>query len=71
MKWTAIAAIVTGMTLSMGCSSTLETGYEPRRLGASASERRAFYAESFTPEANTRKEAPRHDPYQSRRPGQY
>ena len=34
-----------------GCSSKLETGYEPRKLGASETERRGFYAGEFSPEA--------------------
>jgi len=34
-----------------GCSSTLETGYVPRPLGSSSTERRGYYASPFTPEA--------------------
>ena len=34
-----------------GCMPTLETGYEPRQLGASPAERRGYYASPFTPEA--------------------
>ena len=34
-----------------GCSSTLETGYAPRKLGASDDVRRGYYAQPFTPEA--------------------
>lgn len=34
-----------------GCSSSLETGYVPRPLGATATERRGYYASPFTPEA--------------------
>ena len=49
------AALLTGLIISagglVGCSDTLETGYEPRRLGASASERRGYYASPYTPEA--------------------
>jgi len=37
--------------LACGCSDKLETGYEPRRLGASSAERRAYYASPYTPEA--------------------
>jgi len=39
-----------------GCSSTLETGYEPRRLGAAEDVRRGFYAQPFTPQAKAAKE---------------
>ena len=46
-KWLWIS-----MTLGLaGCSSTLEDGYKPRRLGASDAERRSYYASPFTPEA--------------------
>jgi hypothetical protein len=34
-----------------GCSLQLETGYKYRPLGASPTERRAYYASPFTPEA--------------------
>jgi hypothetical protein len=40
----------------VGCSSKLETGYEPRKLGASDEIRRGFYAQPFTPEAKAAKE---------------
>ncbi len=43
------------------CASKLETGYEPRRLGASPAERRAFYAPRFTPEARAADEQRRQD----------
>lgn len=39
-----------------GCASKLETGYEPRRLGASDDVRRGFYAQPFTPEARAAKQ---------------
>jgi hypothetical protein len=37
--------------LVCGCSEKLETGYEPKRLGVSSAERRAYYASPYTPEA--------------------
>jgi hypothetical protein len=37
--------------LAAGCKTTLDDGYEPRKLGASDSERRAFYASPFSPES--------------------
>ena len=53
----AVATILTwaagGM---MGCSEKLETGYDPRRLGASNEVRRGFYAQPFTPEAQKAKQ---------------
>jgi hypothetical protein len=33
-----------------GCSSSLDTGYEPRRLGASDAQRRAFYSSPYSEE---------------------
>ncbi|HTL28500.1 MAG TPA: hypothetical protein VL282_04745 [Tepidisphaeraceae bacterium] len=38
-----------------GCSSKLETGYQPQLLGASAAQRRAYYATPYTPEATAPK----------------
>lgn len=34
-----------------GCSTALETGYVPRPLGSTSTERRGYYASPFTPEA--------------------
>ena len=39
-----------------GCSSTLETGYMPRKLGSSEEMRRGFYAQPFTPQAKAAKD---------------
>ena len=47
----SVAAVVLAAGAGGGCRSKLETGYEPRRLGASPAERRAYYAPRFTPEA--------------------
>ena len=52
-----------------GCSSKLETGYKPRKLGASETERRGFYATPFTPEARAAStERQRDQEFESRRP---
>ena len=51
----ALAFLALGV-LSAGCSSTLETGYAPRKLGSSDETRRGFYAQPFTPEAKAAKE---------------
>jgi len=45
-----------GLCLLAGCSSTLETGYQPRKLGASDEARRGYYAQPFTPEAKAAKQ---------------
>ena len=44
------------LVVGAGCSSTLDTGYEPRRLGASDDVRRGYYAQPFTPEARAAKQ---------------
>jgi hypothetical protein len=44
------------ITLSAGCSEKLETGYAPRKLGASNEARRGFYAQPFSPEARKARE---------------
>jgi hypothetical protein len=36
---------------SAGCESELETGYKPRKVGATSAQRRGYYASPFTPEA--------------------
>ena len=55
-----------------GCSDRLETGYEPRRLGATPTERRGYYAPPFTPEAAAASQQNRDDDTRSlRRPTMY
>jgi hypothetical protein len=39
-----------------GCDQALETGYTPKRLNASDSERRAFYAPQFSQESHPSKD---------------
>jgi hypothetical protein len=51
MRVLLIVGTLTAGGLICGCSDKLETGYEPRRLGGSAAERRAYYASPYTPEA--------------------
>ena len=51
-----IAVVSVALTLGAGCSSTLETGYTPRKLGASDEMRRGYYAQPFTPEAKAAKQ---------------
>jgi len=50
-----------------GCTSDLETGYKPRRLGATSAARRSYYASPFTPEA-TAAETEREEELEQRRP---
>ena len=55
---------------SAGCSSKLETGYEPRQLGVSSAERKGYYASPYTPEAAAAGRAQQADDFRSaRRPG--
>ena len=61
------AALAAG---SAGCSSKLETGYEPRPLGVSAAERKGYYASPYTPEAAAAGRAQQAEDFRSmRRPG--
>jgi hypothetical protein len=53
---------VGGLFSVVGCSNTLETGYVPRQLGVSSSERRGYYASPFTPEAAAAQQS-KIDPY--------
>ena len=49
-------ALLLLMSMAVGCSEKLETGYDPRKLGSSSEVRRGFYAEPFSPEARKAKE---------------
>jgi hypothetical protein len=55
--------------LAAGCEEELETGYKPRRLNASSTERRAYYAPAFTPEATSTEEQKPTEAFH--RPGSY
>jgi len=45
-------AVVGTLVITTGCGMDLETGYKYRPLGASAVERRAYYASPYSPEKN-------------------
>ncbi len=62
-RWIVCGSLV----LLVGCSSTLEDGYKPRKLGASDAARRSYYASPFTPEANVSK-TDREQELEARRP---
>jgi hypothetical protein len=54
VKWCALAFGAVAMGLSgASCTATLDDGYKPSMLNASSSQRRAYYATPFTPEADT------------------
>ena len=46
-RWTACIVLIA----AGGCSMQLETGYKYRPLNASPTQRRAYYAGPYTPEA--------------------
>jgi hypothetical protein len=55
--------------LAAGCGSAkLETGYTPRPLNASDTERRAYYSGKYTKEA-VKAEQERESDFRARRPG--
>jgi hypothetical protein len=62
-----IAAVLS--LLGVGCgSSKLETGYTPRPLNASDTERRAYYSGKYTKQA-VKAEQERESDFRARRPG--
>jgi hypothetical protein len=65
--WTIITLATALAGAVGGCSNKLETGYEPRKLGASEAERRGFYAAPFTPEARAA-QLQRDEEFDARRP---
>lgn len=46
--------LLLSVCLLVGCGSSLETSYKPKKLGVSDDERRGYYAPEFTPEAVAR-----------------
>lgn len=65
-----IVLLLTWAALAAGCSSTkLETGYQPRPLGASDLERKAFYSAKYTrAAAMAEQERGRDAEFRARRP---
>lgn len=51
--WSLLGAstLVAMALLSIGCATTMETGYQPRALNDTPTARRGYYASSFTPAA--------------------
>jgi hypothetical protein len=47
-QWLVVVLVV---AMCAACGSRLETGYKPRKLSDSEAERRAYYADPFSPEA--------------------
>jgi len=55
------------LSLGIGCATRTETGYEPRKLGDSATVQRGYYAPPFSPEQRAA-ESERAVEFQNRRP---
>jgi hypothetical protein len=63
------ALTIAAVVLAAGCgSSKLETGYEPRPLNASDTERRAYYSGKYTKEA-VKADQEKESEFRARRPG--
>jgi hypothetical protein len=63
------ALTMAGLVFAAGCgSSKLETGYEPRPLNATDTERRAYYSGKYTKES-VKADQERQSEFRSRRPG--
>ena len=52
------------MVAAGGCTSTLDSGYEPRRLGASDAQRRAYYSSPYSEETQQALQEDRFGPTQ-------
>jgi hypothetical protein len=59
-----------GLLTLAGCSSKTETGYEPRKLGASETLQRGYYAQPFSPESRAA-ESEQQNEMINRRPGEW
>jgi hypothetical protein len=63
-----LAAFTLAAMAGAGCETNLVTGYEPRRLGDSPAQRRAYYAGKYSPQSHVA-EQDKADEIRSRRPG--
>ena len=69
--WLISAGLVLAAIVFVGgCSPALETGYTPRPLGASATDRRGYYAAPYTPESTGGQQSPGEEA-RTRRPTRY
>jgi hypothetical protein len=50
--WKWISLMCLALIAAGGCSSKLATGYEPRKLGDSESQRRTYYAAPYSPDSH-------------------
>ena len=66
MALSAAALAIAGATMA-GCDTNLVTGYQPRRLGDSPAQRRAYYAGKYTPQSHAADQE-KVDDMRSRRP---
>lgn len=65
--WKAAAVSLLLALTAAACRSTTETGYEPRKLGDSATVQRGYYASPFSPESRAAA-AERQVEFSNRRP---
>jgi hypothetical protein len=66
MRWMAVLVVAA----SMGCGTEkIDTGYKPRKLGASDALRRSYYAAPFTPESKVPERD--RDDFEKNRPRRY
>jgi hypothetical protein len=65
--WMALAALALAALAGSGCDTNLVTGYQPRRLGDSPAQRRAYYAGKYTPQSHAA-EQEKLDEIRARRP---
>jgi hypothetical protein len=63
----ALTLVAMAMGASAGCDTNLVTGYQPRRLGDSPAQRRAYYAGKYSPQSHVA-EQDKADEIRSRRP---
>jgi hypothetical protein len=67
MRMALAALTLVAMAGAAGCDTNLVTGYEPRRLGDSPAQRRAYYAGKYSPQSHAA-ERENADELRSRRP---
>ena len=67
VRWLVPGILFAIISVGAGCSSTLETGYVPQRLGDSPAVRKAYYVNRFDPKAREA-EQERQTEFRARRP---
>lgn len=65
-KWLLLGVFL----MLAGCSNKTETGYEPRKLGASENVQRGYYAQPFSPQSRAAEQEQQTE-MSNRRPGEW